>query len=134
MWDLGVFGVLLALDRRFKIGHGRMLALYVMGYTLGRGYIETLRIDSVELSDVHGLRFNVWTSIVLFVVAAAYFLISLRLRPGKETEVYVAGRGPQPLTTAEGEFEGGGAADSEPVELERGVHEPETRSGPPPEA
>jgi RIO kinase 1 len=66
-----------------------MLALYVMGYTLGRGYIETLRIDSVELSDVHGLRFNVWTSIVLFIVAAAYFLISLRLRPGKEASVYV---------------------------------------------
>ena len=49
VWDLLVFGVLIALDRRFKFGHGRMLALYVMGYTLGRGWIEMLRIDTVEL-------------------------------------------------------------------------------------
>ena len=90
--------MLIALDRRFKFGHGRMLALYVMGYTLGRGWIEMLRIDTVELSDVHGLRFNVWTSIVLFIVAAAYFLISLRLRPGQEESVYVEGRGPQPAS------------------------------------
>ena len=35
IWNLGMFGVLIALDRRFKFGHGRMLALYVMAYTLG---------------------------------------------------------------------------------------------------
>ena len=54
-------------DRRFRLGHGRVVALYVMVYTLGRGWIENLRIDTVELNDVVGLRFNVWTSIVLFV-------------------------------------------------------------------
>ena len=134
LWDLGVFGVLIALDRRFRIGHGRMLALYVMGYTLGRGYIETLRIDSVELSDVHGLRFNVWTSIVLFVLAAAYFLVSLRLRPGKEDSVYVEGREPAPALAPTGEVATSGAADPAPVDLDLGVHEPETRSGTPPEA
>jgi prolipoprotein diacylglyceryl transferase len=91
LWDLGVFGILIALDRRFRFGHGRMLALYVMGYTLGRGWIEMLRIDTVELNDVHGLRFNVWTSIVLFVVAAIYFLVSLRRRPGQEASPYVDG-------------------------------------------
>jgi prolipoprotein diacylglyceryl transferase len=96
LWNLGVFGVLIALDRRFRIGHGRMLALYVMGYTLGRGWIETLRIDTVELDDVAGLRFNVWTSIVLFAVAAAYFLVSLRRWPGREESVYVGPPGPAP--------------------------------------
>ena len=50
-----------------------MLALYVMAYTAGRGWIETLRIDDVQLNDVLGLRLNVWTSIVLFALAAAYF-------------------------------------------------------------
>ena len=94
VWNLFVFAVLIALDRRFKLGHGRMLALYVMGYTLGRGWIEMLRIDTVELNDVDGLRFNVWTSIVLFLVAAAWFLVSLRLWPGQEESVYVEGRGP----------------------------------------
>ena len=96
IWNLGMFGLLIALDRRFKFGHGRMLALYVMAYTLGRGWIEMLRIDTVELNDVHGLRFNVWTSIVLFAVAAIYFVVSLRLRPGQEESVYDERRGPQP--------------------------------------
>jgi hypothetical protein len=41
---------------------------------------------------VLGLRFNVWTSIVLFVAAAAYFIWSSRNRPGREETVYVDGR------------------------------------------
>ena len=89
-WNLAAFAFVLWADRRFRLGHGRVLALYVMAYTLGRGWIEMLRIDTVELSDVGGLRFNVWTSIVLFVVAAVAFLVSLRLRPGREEEVYTA--------------------------------------------
>jgi phosphatidylglycerol---prolipoprotein diacylglyceryl transferase len=130
-WNLSVFALLIALDRRFKLGHGRMLALYVMGYTLGRGWIEMLRIDTVELSDVHGLRFNVWTSIVLFVVAAAYFLISLRLRPGREESVYDKGRGPAPTGTGTGEQTAFAADEDAPVDLGESAHDPETRSGPP---
>ena len=45
-----------------------------MVYTLGRGWIEMLRIDNVQLNDVLGLRLNVWTSIVLFVAAGVYFV------------------------------------------------------------
>jgi hypothetical protein len=48
-----------------------------------------LRIDNVELQNVGGLRFNVWTSIVLFVAAAIYFVVSLRRHPGREESVYV---------------------------------------------
>ena len=89
-WCLAAFALLVWADRRFRLGHGRVLALYVMAYTLGRGWIETLRIDSVELSDVGGLRFNVWTSIVLFVLATAYFVWSSRRHPGREEQVYDA--------------------------------------------
>jgi len=53
-----------------------------------------LRIDNVELDDVWGLRFNVWTSIVLFVAALVWFVISARRQPGREEQVYVEGRGP----------------------------------------
>ena len=94
LWDLGAFGFVIWADRRFRLGRGRVLALYVMAYTLGRGWIEMLRIDSVELDNVGGLRFNVWTSIVLFVAAALYFVVSSRLRPGREEQVYADGRGP----------------------------------------
>jgi prolipoprotein diacylglyceryl transferase len=132
IWDLAVFGVLIALDRRFKLGHGRMLALYVMGYTLGRGWIEMLRIDTVELSDVHGLRFNVWTSIVLFIVAAAYFLVSLRLRPGQEESAYVEGRAPEPALSPAGGEPPVDLTQEAPLDLAEGAHDPESRSGPPP--
>jgi len=89
LWNLGAFGFVVWADRRFRLGHGRVAALYVMAYTLGRGWIEMLRIDDVELQDVGGLRFNVWTSIVLFVAAATYFVISSRRHPGREESVYV---------------------------------------------
>ena len=81
-------------DRRFKLGFGRVVALYVMTYTAGRGWIEYLRVDPVQLDDVAGLRLNVWVSIVLFVVAAAYFVWQGRRHPGREETVYVAGREP----------------------------------------
>ena len=89
LWNLGAFGFVVWADRRFRLGYGRVAALYVMAYTLGRGWIEMLRIDNVELQNVGGLRFNVWTSIVLFVAAAIYFMVSLRRHPGREESVYV---------------------------------------------
>ncbi|GEP37194.1 prolipoprotein diacylglyceryl transferase 1 [Nocardioides psychrotolerans] len=101
LWNLAAFALVIWADRRFKLGHGRVIALYVMAYTAGRGWIEDLRIDTVELSDVGGLRFNVWVSIVLFVAAAIYFVVSLRLRPGREDDVWRPGRGPD--TTDEGD-------------------------------
>lgn len=96
VWNLAAFAVVVWLDRRFRLGHGRVLAAYVMAYTLGRGWIETLRIDDVQMDDVLGLRLNVWTSIVLFVLAAAYFAWSSRRHPGRETAVLVADRVDEP--------------------------------------
>ena len=81
-------------DRRFRLGHGRAFALYVMAYTAGRGWIEYLRIDTVEANDVLGLRLNVWTSIVVFLGATAYFLIAGRRHPGREETVFRDGREP----------------------------------------
>ena len=87
LWNLAAFALLIWLDRRFRLGHGRVVALYVMLYTAGRGWIENMRIDDVQMNDVLGLRLNVWTSIVLFVLAAAYFLWSVRRHPGREEVV-----------------------------------------------
>ncbi len=88
LWNLAAFVFVMWADRHFRLGHGRVVALYVMSYTLGRGWIEYLRIDNVQMNDVLGLRLNVWTSIVLFVLAALYFWWSARRHPGRETEVY----------------------------------------------
>jgi prolipoprotein diacylglyceryl transferase len=88
LWNLGVFGLLVWADRKFTLGYGRVMALYIMGYTAGRGWIEYLRVDKVQLNDVLGLRLNVWTSIVLFVVGAVWFSWSARRHPGREVDLY----------------------------------------------
>ena len=71
LWNLAVLALLLWADRRFRMGHGRVFALYVAAYCTGRAWIEMLRIDPVEASDVLGVRLNVWTSILLLLLAVA---------------------------------------------------------------
>jgi len=102
IWDLGTAGLVFWLDRKLKLGHGRAFALYVMAYTAGRAWIEDLRIDVVEANDVFGLRLNVWTSIVVFLGAAIYFVVVGRLRPGREESVWREGREPESPESPEG--------------------------------
>ena len=85
LWCIGVAIVVIWADRRFRMGHGRAFALYVALYTLGRGWIEALRIDDVN--EVLGLRLNIWTSILVFLGAVAYIVISARRHPGREEQV-----------------------------------------------
>ncbi len=82
LWLILVAGLVVWADRRFRMGHGRAFALYVMLYTVGRGVIETVRID--EANTLGGVRINVWVSLLVFLGALAYFVVSLRLRPGRE--------------------------------------------------
>jgi prolipoprotein diacylglyceryl transferase len=84
VWDFGVAGLVLWADRRFKLGHGRAFALYVAAYCVGRGWIEMLRIDPVQENDVFGLRLNVWTSLILFLLSTGYIVVSSIRRPGRE--------------------------------------------------
>ena len=82
LWDVGVAGLVIWADRRFKLGHGRAFALYVASYTVGRAWIEALRVDPAN--RLLGLRLNDWTALVVFLGAVTYFVVSARLRPGRE--------------------------------------------------
>ncbi len=83
LWLAGVALVLVWADRRFRMGHGRVFALYVLLYCAGRVWIEALRIDSAN--TVLGLRLNVWTAVAVGIGALAYLVVSARQRPGRET-------------------------------------------------
>jgi len=85
IWDVGTAAVLVWADRRWRLGHGRVFALYVVLYCAGRSWIEALRIDPAN--HILGLRLNLWTSAVGFVGGLAYLVISARLRPGREDDV-----------------------------------------------
>jgi prolipoprotein diacylglyceryl transferase len=78
LWDGGVGLAVIWLDRHFRFTRGRAFALYVMLYTAGRGWIESLRIDDAH--KFFGLRLNDWTSVLLFVAATAYFVLAVRWR------------------------------------------------------
>ncbi|GGV26431.1 prolipoprotein diacylglyceryl transferase 1 [Kitasatospora herbaricolor] len=82
LWCVGVALLVIWADRRFTLGHGRAFALYVAAYTVGRFWIEALRID--EAHRFFGLRLNDWTAIVVFLGAVAYLVIVGKKRPGRE--------------------------------------------------
>lgn len=89
LWALAGFLLLLWADRKFKLGHGRVFALYVVVYTAGRTWIETMRIDTggaVEgpAREILGMRINAWVSLALLVTALLYIVVSARSRPGRE--------------------------------------------------
>ncbi|MDL5200994.1 prolipoprotein diacylglyceryl transferase [Streptomyces sp. ALI-76-A] len=85
LWCLGVAALVIWADRRFKLGHGRAFALYVAAYCAGRAWIEYMRIDDAH--HILGLRLNVWTALIVFLLAVTYIVISWRKRPGRETVV-----------------------------------------------
>ena len=86
IWNVLIGFGLIYLDRKYKIGHGRLFALYVSLYSLGRLFIENLRIDEARL--ILGFRFNVFTSLVVIVGGLIYFVISNRSKPGKDKELF----------------------------------------------
>ncbi|MCL3861872.1 prolipoprotein diacylglyceryl transferase [Actinotalea sp. K2] len=83
LWNLAAAALIIWLDRRYRMGHGRVFWLYVLTYTVGRLWIEMLRIDPAE--QVLGLRLNVWTSIVVGLGALVAFVLVGRRHPGRET-------------------------------------------------
>lgn len=72
LWNVGVAALVLVLDRKLRLGRGRAFALYVMGYTAGRFWIELMRTD--EANTILGVRLNVWTAGLVFLGALAYFV------------------------------------------------------------
>jgi prolipoprotein diacylglyceryl transferase len=82
LWNLAAAVLLVWLDRRFRLGHGKVFALYVMLYCAGRFWIEALRIDTVN--EIGGFRLNNYTALIGFVVALVWFVWLIRNRPGRE--------------------------------------------------
>ncbi|GAA3675620.1 prolipoprotein diacylglyceryl transferase [Lentzea atacamensis] len=74
LWNLGVALLIVWADRKFRLGHGRVFALYVAGYTAGRFWIEMMRTDEATL--IFGTRVNVFVSALVFIGAVAYFIIA----------------------------------------------------------
>ncbi len=83
LWNLALAALLVwgapRLWRSLRAPNGALFALYVAGYTLGRFFIELLRID--EATELAGVRVNVWVSAAVFVAAVVTFTLAIRRPP-----------------------------------------------------
>lgn len=86
LWNLAMAGLLLLVERRWRLAGGRTFALYIVLYCLGRTWIEHLRIDTVN--HVGGLRLNEYTSVAVLAVGVLLFVVlGRRRRPSTGTPV-----------------------------------------------
>ncbi|MCU1675874.1 MAG: prolipoprotein diacylglyceryl transferase, partial [Frankiales bacterium] len=109
LWCVGVALLLLWADRRFRLGGGRVFWLYVAAYTVGRAWIESLRVDDAH--TFFGLRLNDYVSGLVFLVAV-YMLYRLRGRHREDLSPVAVDDVPE----AEGTEDEGTEADAaEPV-------------------
>ena len=65
LWNLALVLVILRVDRLKVLPRGRLIAVYLFGYGLGRLWVEALRIDAVN--TIFGLRLNIWMSLGLII-------------------------------------------------------------------
>ena len=78
LWNLLVVGVVLLVEHNRLLRPGRLFAVYVAGYAVGRFFVERMRIDYAH--TIAGLRVNEWISL-LAAVGAAAFIITGRAEP-----------------------------------------------------
>ena len=70
LWNLGVVAIVLLVERRHRLRPGRLFAVYIAGYAMGRFLVERMRIDFAH--TIAGLRINEWTSLVAFAIAIGF--------------------------------------------------------------
>jgi prolipoprotein diacylglyceryl transferase len=88
LWCLVVAVLLIKLPgflNQIASKQGDIFALYILGYTLGRVWIESLRIDEANL--ILGLRLNIWVSLIVLLTASAYLIASKRRGNTKENHI-----------------------------------------------
>ncbi|MGH3578739.1 MAG: prolipoprotein diacylglyceryl transferase, partial [Mycobacterium sp.] len=99
LWNVLIFVVLIYLDRRFTIGHGRLFALYVAGYCVGRFCIELQRDDAA--THIAGIRINSFTSTFVFIGAVVYLILAPKGREDRATLGGIVAEEPAPEPAAE---------------------------------
>jgi prolipoprotein diacylglyceryl transferase len=83
IWNVLVFVALIYADRRFTLGHGRLFALYVASYCIGRFGVELLRDDTA--THIAGIRINSFTSTFVFIGAVVYIMVAPKGREAPES-------------------------------------------------
>ena len=100
-WNILGAMVIIALAKRFSLQWGRVFALYLIWYGVGRFFLETLRLDVAEV--IFGLRSNQWASIAGILIGLFLLWNQKRRHPGLEPSVYHPGKEWEPPVTIDSE-------------------------------
>lgn len=92
IWNVLGAALLLWLDRKRDVQWGRLIALYLIWYGLGRSVFETIRLDPSEL--FLGIRTNVWMAFLAIVIGVVVWVVQSRRHPGLEPSPWQPGREP----------------------------------------
>ncbi|MGL4340575.1 MAG: prolipoprotein diacylglyceryl transferase [Rhodoglobus sp.] len=107
IWNVIGIMVLLSVERRFRAGvtrgtgsrvgeaarglqWGKLWALYMIWYGIGRAWLESIRVDPSEV--FWGIRTNIWGAIIAVVLGLMLFWWQSRRHPGVEPGPYNRGR------------------------------------------
>ena len=90
VWNLVGVAVILIAERRLKLQWGKVLAVYLIWYGVGRSGFESIRIDPSEI--FLGLRTNVWAALVAVTVGVIIIIVQSRRHSGEEVGAYRPGR------------------------------------------
>jgi prolipoprotein diacylglyceryl transferase len=72
LYCLFLLGVVLWVERRFRLRKGQMFALYLATYTFGRFFFEGMRIDPAN--EIFGVRINSWVSAIVCILSIGWFV------------------------------------------------------------
>ena len=86
LWNLLVAGTLIWADRRFRLGRGKVFALYLALYGFGRFFTEGMRTDPSE-TMFGPLRQNQFAAMLICLAGVAILVLLVKFRPGREDEV-----------------------------------------------
>lgn len=92
IWNVVGALSLIWLANKLKLQWGKVFALYLIIYSSGRVWIESIRIDPSEI--ILGLRINVWSALIGIAVGLIIFLVQTRRHPGNEPSAFRPGREP----------------------------------------
>lgn len=85
LWNVLVALTLIWADRRFRLGRGKVFALYIALYGFGRFFTEAIRLDYSY--DTFGpIRFNQFVAGVICVGGVSLLVWLVRNRPGREEQ------------------------------------------------
>ena len=102
IWNVVGALALIWLGNKLKLQWGKVFALYLIIYSSGRVWIESIRIDPSEI--ILGLRINVWSALIGIAVGLIVYLVQTRRHPGNEPSAFRPGREPaEDLDPAEDE-------------------------------